>query len=460
MLRLCVASQTPLIRFRVMAKDLITKYGCPPSGIPLSLLKEGDDYVFSPGGVTRMVFPLLKQMVGRKFITNPYWVSLNPIGPERVVVDGITLEHVALKSERMRGYGLVKEAIWNIIHGIKHEPASVAHLLWGDEYSDYTYYNRICAERILKLDAEQDFDLFYIHDFQQLPTGFMLHSLKPKVFRWHIPFNETTIPAEWKHFLLGYLDSYETVIVSSRKYLGALRRFGYRGKAYHIYPYIDPEIYKRPSRRQVEEFCEKFCIAGSDRAVLVVARLDPTKGQDRAIRAIARVAKEIPEVKLILVGNGSFSSSREGLGLSKASRWLSQLQKLTRDLKIEDRVIFTGHVNHNELEAAYARSDLTVLPSVREGFGLVVLESWLYKKPVIVSSNAGISELVVDGKNGMVFNPDNPVELADKIVELLKNSELAAKLGANGLETLRECHIGEGVRLESELLIKIVEGKD
>jgi glycosyltransferase involved in cell wall biosynthesis len=459
MLKICVNSQTPLIRFKAGVKELAKKYRKLPDIIPLSSLKEGKDYDFTPGGVTRMVYPLLKQMLSKGIIANPHWVALNPIGPNRVTLNGITLHHVALKAEKMKGYGYIKEIIWNAVHGIHQELSSALSLIWKDEYSDYTHYNRLCSELILRLDAEHDFDLFYIHDFQQLPAGFMLHTLKPKIFRWHIPFDETTISPEWRQFLSSYLKSYDAVVVSCRKYLKALKKFGYEGRARYIYPYIDPRMYKQPSKEQIREFCHKFGISESDKVVLVVARLDPMKGQDRAIKAIAHVTREIPEVKLILVGNGSFSSSKQGLALNKASKWLSELLKLAKNLKIEDKVIFTGHLTHRELEAAYARCDLTVLPSIREGFGLVVIESWLYKKPTIVSSNAGIAELIIDGENGLIFNPSDPLDLASKICELFLDSERALEFGERGFEASKKCHIDEGVKSESELLIKIVEGE-
>lgn len=457
MLKLCVNSQTPLMRFKVGARELAQKYRNLPDIVPISRLKEGEDYDFSPGGVTRMVYPLLKQMLNQGIITNPHWVSLNPTGPARANIDGITLDHVVLKAEKMKGYGYAKEVIWNVIHGIQQELSSV--FIWKDEYSDYTHYNRLCSELILKLDSEHDFDLFYIHDFQQLPVGFMLHTLKPKIFRWHIPFDEATIPEDWRQFLSSYIKSYDAVIVSCRRYLEALKRFGFGGKAHYIYPYIDPSIYKQPSKAQLDEFCDKFDIKESDEVVLVVARLDPMKAQDRAIKAIAHLVREIPEVRLILAGNGSFSSSKHGLALAKGSKWLNEMRKLARNLKIEDRVIFTGYLTHAELEAAYARCSLTVLPSIREGFGLVVIESWLYKKPAIVSSNAGIAEIIIDGENGLLYDPANPEELASKIRELLQDTEKAAAIGERGYEASKKCHIDEGVKLESELLLKIMEGE-
>lgn len=457
MLSICVNSQTPLIRFRLSMDELVEKYGRLSEPLDVSLLKEGEDYIFSPGGVTKMVYPLLKEMRHRKLVENPCWVSLNTVGPPRAVIDGILLRHVILGAERMRGYGYVKETIWSALHGLQ-ESVTIDNIAWRDEFADYVYYNRLCGEAIRKLDEENDFDLFYIHDFQQLPMGSMIEKIVPKVFRWHIPFTESLIPQDWRPLLLNYFNSYDAIIVSSKRYLDTLTKMGYRGRAYHVYPYIDFNVYRQPSKEQVEAFCDKFGIDENDRVVLVVARLDPMKGQDRAIKAMAKVKRHLPQAKLVLAGNGSFSSSREGLGLSKGERWMSRLRALAGELGVEENVVFTGYITHEELEAAYSRCDLTVLPSVHEGFGLVVVESWIYRKPAIVSSAAGIAELVRDNENGMIFDPDDVNSLAEKILMLLSDQELAERLALNGYEASKSCSLENGVKAESEILIGIASG--
>lgn len=402
-----------------------------------------------------MVLPLLKRMLSNGLVKDAHWVSLNPTGPEKTTVGGITLHHVSLETEKMKGYGYTKEAIWKTIHGIPQKE-SASQVLWQDAFSDYTYYNRLSAERIIQLDKENDFDIFYIHDFQQLPVGHMLHMLKPKVFRWHIPFDESMIPPEWKEFLSSYFNGYDAVIVSCKKYLKALKSLGYTGRAQYVYPYIDPTSYMTPTDIEVSELCQRFGIHDNEKLILVVARLDPMKGQDRVIKAMARVAKNVSGVKLLLVGDGSFSSSKQGVGLSKADSWLKDLRILAKKLKIEDHVVFAGHLSQGQLNAAYERAYLTVLPSIREGFGLVVIESWLYKKPTIVTSRAGIAELIEEGKNGMLFNPNAPRILAEKISDLLSNPKRARILGKNGFVTSKRCLIDRGVKEESKIILRLV----
>lgn len=448
-MKLCLASQTPLVRFLCPEEELEKKYGATP--LEFQRLKEGEDYEFTAGGVTRMVYPLLLRMKEKGLVEVAHWVSLNPRAPSPLFSPGLFLHHLKLEAGRLSGYGTAKEALWRMLHGLSRE---TIEFLWQDEFIDYTYFNRCCAELLMALEEENDFDLFYIHDFQMLPLGRMLDLLKPKLFRWHLPFDESLLPEEWKPLLSFYFNSYDVVLVSCRRYLESLKAMGYEGRAIHIYPYIDERAYGKPGEGEVRALCEKFGIGEDDRVVLVVARLDPMKGQDRAMEGFARLG--IPGTKLMLVGDGSFSSSRQGIGLSKAERWLSYLRGLARELGVEDRVIFAGHLSHRELQAAYERCEATVLPSVLEGFGLVVIESWLYKKPVLVSRRAGVAELVKEGENGLLFDPFRPEELAEKLSRVLSDERLATSLGERGFETSAHCSLERGVEEEARVMKELV----
>lgn len=455
-IRVCINTQTPLLQFRSKEGEV------QPSDrdlVHLSDLREGVDYRYSPGGVTRMVYPLARRLIATGQWQDVHWVSLNPQAPKTVVLpNGITLHNIAIDRDRLGGYGKAKEAIWSTVHGL-NSPKMSRELFWTDDYGEYTYYNRTTAELIRKLDRDLDFDAFYIHDFQQLPIGHMLGTLKPKLFRWHIPFDGRKIPSPWRSLIATYLNSYDVVVVSSEKYRASLKRFGHRGRVERQYPYVDPGDYAEPSPEAVVATCEKFRIAPEDTVVLIVARMDPAKGQDRAIAAVARLARKFDHLRLVLAGNGSFSSARSGLSLSKSATWRRHLEETVQSLGVSDLVVFTGHLSQGELESFYARCAFTLLPSVREGFGLVVVESWLYRKPAIVSCRAGVAELVKDGENGFLFDPNHPTELPRKMYWLLRNTgNVRERMGENGYLTARQCSIDTAARDETRLLHAVREG--
>jgi glycosyltransferase involved in cell wall biosynthesis len=452
-LSICIATQTPLVQFSAGANSNRAAATFP---VDLTRLKEGTDYRFSPGGVTRMVYPLARRMLEEGRWRHVDWVALNPRAPPTVELPGMTLHHVMLDEARLAAYGQAKEAMWSTIHGL-HPPGRSRDLFWTDDYGDFTYYNRRTAETIAALDEREDFDAFYIHDFQLLPLGGMLRSLKPKVFRWHIPFDGRTIPGRWQPLVRTHLSAYDVVIVSSERYRTALRRFGFHGRVERVYPFVDPDEYGDPDEETVRADAAARGIAPNERVVLVVGRMDPTKRQDRVIEAFAALPPHVGPVRLVLVGNGSFSGSGAGLGLSKSAVWRRQLEETAERLGVRDRVLFTGHVSQSELDCLYARSLFTVLPSGREGFGLVVVESWIHGRPALVSREAGVADLVVDGENGVLFDPEDPGSLVDGMVRLLEASRTErSRLALAARATANACTLDRAVTQEASLLGEVV----
>ncbi len=454
-LSMCVNTQTPLMRFNPSWAQKAPEGPTREAPLDMKLLTEDTDYEFTPGGVTRMVFPLLKRMMASHTLKDATWVSLNPVGPKSSTLSGIEFRNVLMEQERLAGYGKTKEAIWGTVHGLLPDSNS-EDIFWRDDFTDYAYYNRLSAELIMNLDSEKDFDIFYVHDFQQLPMGHMLGTLKPKVFRWHIPFDQTAIPKLWEEPLSTYLNSYDMVIASSKRYLDSLKEFGYNGASRHVYPYVDPGDYSRPTRAQMDALRRRLGIARGEKVALVVARMDPIKGQDRVVRAMGITKRRCPALKLLLVGNGSFSSSAGGLKLSKGAAWRAYLQELARRLEVEDRVIFAGHLSQAELDAAYQLCSFTVLPSVQEGFGLVVIEGWIHRRAGIVSRGAGASELIREGSNGLLYDPDDVETLAEHMCRLAADRTLADRMGAAGRADSRRCYVDEGVKEESSIIMGLV----
>ena len=454
-LRICVSSQTPLVQF-LRPATTAAHYRPKDGAVNLGELIEGVDYRFSPGGVTRMVLPLVQRLVSEGIVAEVHWVSLNPSAPPIVRLPGVTLYNLSLESERLSSYGEAKEVIWGTIHGTA-SASGAEELFWSDRFTEYGFYNRRAAELIRRLDSVQDFDLFYIHDFQQLPLGEMLQSLKPKVLRWHIPFDATVIPELWRPRLASYLKAYDVIVVSSRRYLDALRQFGHRGRIVRMNPYIDPAQYTRPGVEETASLVHRFGIGPTDDVALVVARMDPMKGQDRAIRAFAKIRRRLPRLRLVLVGNGSFSGSARGLGLSKSDRWRATLEALTESLRLGDRVVFTGHVSQRELDALYERCLFTVLPSVQEGFGLVVVESWIHDRAAIVTQRAGVAELIRDGRSGLVFDPERIDVLARHFADLAAHPLRRRALARAGRRTSVSCTVGHAARAETRLFERLLE---
>ncbi len=419
-IRMGIVSQTPVIRFMKTIKG---------DSIRLSDI-DRSKYMYTVGGVTPMVMSQLKELFAKKRISSAVWFSLNPNAPRRIFVSKLLdTVNISLEVENSKDYANFKQTIWDNVHNIRLRDFNT------HEYLGYFRYNSTLARTILQ--GYSDLDFFEIHDFQQLLLGAMLGPSFPTVFRWHIPFIPEILSSKIRKFIINGMEGNDAIIVSTRRDLEGLIRSGFKGKAYQVYPHLDPDAFRRPTLQELEEFTDKYGIKYGDFLVLNVARMDRMKSQDDLIKAVSKIKDK--KVKLMLVGNGSFTSN--SLGLSKGSEWRMHLEGLVRKLGMVGRVIFTGYMPSEYLKSAYERADLFVLPSRSEGFGLVAVEAWLYNTPTIISNGAGVAELVIKDLNGDTFEPGNYNELSVHIKRFYSHPQLREETGVNAHRMARACFI-------------------
>ena len=162
--------------------------------------------------------------------------------------------------------------------------------------------------------------------------------------------------------------------------------------------------------------------------IIFVGRLVERKGVEYLIKAFARIAESIPH-RLIIIGDGP---ERENL------------ENLAASLEKKQRVIFTGTITDDELKRYYQSCSFLVLPAVydkkgdTEGLGVVLLEAMSYGKPVIASEVGGITDIVVDGKNGFLVPHADSIALALAMERMVKNRRLRKILGRAARNTVDE----------------------
>ena len=447
-LNICVNTQTPLIRFLVSSAELVEKYGELEPVVDLGMLEEGVDFVYSPGGVTAMVYPFLKKMKNAGIAENALWVSLSPGAPTALRGEGIDYINIDLDRVDAEGYVRFKDRLWNEIHGLE----TLSFI--PREYSSFNKYSWSTADVMLQTLGKYDF--YYIHDFQQLLVGNFVGPFSPAVYRWHIPANFDTVSTRVRKFIVRNMEAYDAIIVSTKGDLEGLFRAGYKGEAYQVYPSIDTEKWQDPTKEDIDRFYEKTGLKEGDRFFLNVARMDPMKSQDVAIKAMSRLKDDFPDVRLVLIGNGSFSGTqRTGLGSSKSGNWRKHLVQLIEEYNLQDNVLLAGHADDRIVAAAYSLCEAHILTSNREGFGLVTAECWRLKRPVLVSDGCGSAELVIDGLNGYKFRSGSHDDLAAKMILLLKKGR-ADDMGRFGYETANQCDTDVVMKKELEIFEKVI----
>jgi len=176
-----------------------------------------------------------------------------------------------------------------------------------------------------------------------------------------------------------------------------------------------------------DEAKEAIGIPATDRMALFVGRIEPLKGLDTLINAMAIVRRTCKSFRcphyLVIIG-GDPEEDRE-----KMSAEMGRLQRLCQDLGMDDMILFLGKRGQATLPYYYAAAEVVVMPSYYESFGMVALEAMACGTPVIASRVGGLAHLVQDGITGYFVPAQDPEALAEKLRLLFVDSELRARLG-------------------------------
>lgn len=156
--------------------------------------------------------------------------------------------------------------------------------------------------------------------------------------------------------------------------------------------------------------------------ILSVARLVPRKGIDLAITAFPKILSEVPDAKYFIIGDGPERA---------------RLQAQITSLKLQDSIALLGSVPDATLAEFYGRASVFLFP-VREigadveGFGIAPLEASAHGIPVVAGKSGGVAEAVAHGETGILIPPGNTEAIYETVVFLLKNKDLARKMGEAG----------------------------
>ena len=157
---------------------------------------------------------------------------------------------------------------------------------------------------------------------------------------------------------------------------------------------------------------------------LFVGSIVPRKGVQCLLEA-CRILKEsrLKPFTILVVGDGDQQS---------------ELQGLSQNYQLEDYVLWAGRVEYDNISTYFHRADVFILPTLEDTWGMVVLEAMLLGKPILCSKGAGASELVLDGKNGYCFEPNNPDELATVMQKIIDNPDSIHLMGQRSKDIMSQ----------------------
>jgi glycosyltransferase involved in cell wall biosynthesis len=163
--------------------------------------------------------------------------------------------------------------------------------------------------------------------------------------------------------------------------------------------------------------------------ILSIGRLIPLKGYFYLVSAMPGILKKLPSARLTIVGDGPERR---------------HIEKLARDIGVSDSVIFEGELETSEIPETLWDHDIFVLPSIvtetgeTEGLGTVLLEAMSAGIPVIGTAVGGITDIIKDGKNGLLVPERSPEAIRDAILSLAENEELREKLISTAIEDVKD----------------------
>jgi trehalose synthase len=343
-------------------------------------------------------------------------------------VSELLYTHVAL----LQDLGINAE--WQLLEGsdeffqvtkLVHNALQGMAVPWSDAF-EQTYLDRLAAnaERF-----EDDADFVFVHDPQPVALLTFLEEAERRRGRWvwrcHIDLSQ---PMEhvWSVFAV-HAARYDAAVFTMEEFV----RPGFHHRVSVIPPSIDPLSPKNAylDDDAVREILSAYGIDATRPVVSQVSRFDPWKDPLGVIDAFRAAEEQVPDAQLILVGSMAHDDPEAWHFLELAQEHRGD----DPDIHILTNIQDVGPVAVNAFQRA---SDVAVQKSIREGFGLTVSEAMWKERPVIGGDAGGIRLQVEDGVTGYLV--DSPESCTERMVELLRDEGLRARMGRAGRDRVRQ----------------------
>ena len=246
----------------------------------------------------------------------------------------------------------------------------------------------------------------------------------------------------WK-CCVGFYNFCDLVINPSKALTDALKERGLKIPAEVIRNSIDTALFQPVSNVKEKKLIKKsFGI--ENKSAVYMGRLSYEKSIDKVIKAFAIMLEKSPELKLMIVGDGPEKQ---------------KLENLAKELKIKDKVIFTGFLYKDELKKALQANEVFLSACKNENMPLSVAQAMAVGLPLVMVKENGLSEMIKENTNGFFCKTDNPEDMAKKALKLLSDARLLKKLGAGSRKMAIEYSDEKITKLLIEAYKKIITVK-
>jgi glycosyltransferase involved in cell wall biosynthesis len=292
-------------------------------------------------------------------------------------------------------------------------------------YPFYIHLHGLFVNKIFK-SLETQIDIVHVHT----PLPPLIKTSHPIILTMHTPMLSDTnyikirsvyslftkisarfvsYPLELKH-----IKSSDIITTVSESVAQELKEYGLNLDEVSVASNGVDEKFFYPSKKESKNDKKYIMYAG---------RIDREKGLFDLVESAKAICSERSDVSFIIAGNG---------------KDLNKLRQKIKKTGFEDRFIFLGQVDKNELVKLYQNATLFIFPSYHEGLPTVLLEAMSCGLPVIATDVRGNRDLISHGENGLLVPPKNPKKMAETIITLLEDEKLMKQLGKNARKTTVE----------------------
>ncbi len=172
---------------------------------------------------------------------------------------------------------------------------------------------------------------------------------------------------------------------------------------------IDPYLLPGQNENKDEKLLSKLGFTKNDLVLMTLTRLSSKelyKGYDHVLESIYELKKKYPSIKYLIVGKYD-------------DREKQRIDAIVERLSLQQQVVFTGFISDEELSRHYHAADLYVMPSKKEGFGIVFIEAMLYGLPVIAGNKDGSTDALLQGRLGLLVDPDDKAAITASIEKVM-----------------------------------------
>lgn len=239
---------------------------------------------------------------------------------------------------------------------------------------------------------------------------------------WHL---SKTVEKPMEYFLnkqiIGLFKQLDFVITPSHIAAQFFQKIGFKKPIQAISNGIYLQKFQQQSEKAKEVLRKKLSLPNKQ-TLLYVGRLDKEKRVDILLKAVAKV-QDICDIHTVIVGKGMEAST---------------LSALAKRLKITDKITFVGYLSDDELPTIYQLANIFIMPGDAELQSIATLEAMASGLPIIAADAIALPQLVHNGKNGYLFRPNNPLDLANAIQKLANDKVMQVSMGKKSKDMVAE----------------------